>query len=169
MVGKYNIRIATKKIVYEFIVKRKYTIIKGDSSTGKTQLYNMVNTPIVDKMCRRNDGLRVDIIALPRTESAYAVILENTSKSIIIIDEGTEKFGSKKFIEMLQKSDNYFIIITRKKLGNIPFSVNEIFEIETSKKYNNLKKMYIYNTLKNYYSQDDVFAEYINNKEKLWD
>lgn len=155
MVGKYNIRISSKKVVYEFDVKRKYTIIKGDSSTGKTYLYNMVNSPSVDKVCKREDGGNVPIIALPKVKNAYTIILEQVKNNVIIIDEGVEDFDSNEFIKLLQESDNYFIIITRKKLSHLPISINEIYRIEYTKKYNNINRMYIQNVLKNYYPEND--------------
>ncbi len=153
MVGKYNIRITTKKVVYEFDIKRKYTIVKGDSSTGKSYLYTLVGTPNVDIVCKC-DNRSTSIIQLPKVKSAYAVLLRNTDNNIIIIDEDTEDFGSDDFVRLLQESNNYFILITRKKMSNIPVSVNEIYEISSNTKYNSLKKQYVYNTLKNMYADD---------------
>ena len=80
MVGKYNIRITTKKVVYEFDVKRKYTIVKGDSSTGKSYLYTLVGTPNVDIVCKC-DNRSTSIIQLPKVKSAYAVLLRNTDNN----------------------------------------------------------------------------------------
>ena len=155
MVGKYNIRITTKKVVYEFDIKRKYTIIKGDSSTGKSYLYTLIGTPNIDLVCKSEKN-EAAVIPLPKVKSAYSVVLTNTEKSIIFIDEDTEDFGSDDFIRLLQNSDNYFVIITRKKLSNIPISVQEIYEISSDTKYNNLNRLYVYNTLKNVYAEDSL-------------
>lgn len=41
MTGKYHIEISTREVHYNFIVKRKFTIISGDSATGKSTLYQL--------------------------------------------------------------------------------------------------------------------------------
>lgn len=41
MTGKYHIEISTREVHYSFMVKRKFTIISGDSATGKSTLYQL--------------------------------------------------------------------------------------------------------------------------------
>ena len=148
MIGKYNIRITTKKVIYEFVIKEKYTILKGDSSTGKSYLYTLVGTPNVDMVCK-GELQNVHLIQLPKIKSAYDVILANAKNCIIFIDEDTEYLGNDDFIRKLQNSDNYFVIISRKQLSNIPISIHETYKIVSEKRYDNLGQLYVYNTLKN--------------------
>lgn len=42
MVGKYSIRIYNKKVRYDLSIKRKYTVIRGSSATGKTYLRDLL-------------------------------------------------------------------------------------------------------------------------------
>ena len=42
MVGAYKISIRSKRVKYEFLVRRQITIISGNSATGKTTLVDMV-------------------------------------------------------------------------------------------------------------------------------
>ena len=42
MKGSYEITVSNAKIHYNFTIRRNITIIKGDSATGKTYLYQML-------------------------------------------------------------------------------------------------------------------------------
>ena len=43
MKGSFHIKVSRKRgTVFEFDVRRNITVIRGDSGTGKTTLYNMV-------------------------------------------------------------------------------------------------------------------------------
>lgn len=43
---------------------------------------------------------------------------------------------------MAKESDNYFVIITREELPNLPYSVEEIYGIHTAGKYHDMKRVY---------------------------
>lgn len=49
MKGKHKVIVSTKRLKYDFELRRNLTIIRGDSATGKTTLIDMirdhVNTP----------------------------------------------------------------------------------------------------------------------------
>lgn len=42
MKGKHKVVVSTKRLKYEFELRRNLTIIKGDSATGKTTLVDMI-------------------------------------------------------------------------------------------------------------------------------
>lgn len=42
MKGKYKIVVSTKRLRYDFEIRRNLTIIRGDSATGKTTLVDMI-------------------------------------------------------------------------------------------------------------------------------
>ena len=42
MKGKHRIIISTKRIKYDFEIRRNLTVIRGDTSTGKTTLVDMI-------------------------------------------------------------------------------------------------------------------------------
>lgn len=141
MRGKHKIVVSTKRLKYEFEVRRNITIIQGDSATGKTMLIDMirefVNNPsgtpvelICDKKCYVLEG------ALWKEQ--LAVI----SDSIVFIDEGNEFIKTLEFAGEVQKTDNYFVIVTRESLPALPYSVEEIYGIRTSGKYGTLKQSY---------------------------
>ena len=49
---------------------------------------------------------------------------------------------SEVFAKDVADSNNYYVIVTREGLPNLPFSVNEIYGIRNSGKYGGLKQIY---------------------------
>ena len=141
MKGKHKVIVSTKRLKYEFELRRNLTIIQGDSATGKTTLVDMirdfVNNPtgtpvevICDKKCHVVEG------------SLWKEQLSGISDCIVFIDEGNEFITTVDFADKIQKTDNYYVIVTREALPALPYSVEEIYGIRTSGRYGTLKQSY---------------------------
>lgn len=141
MKGKYNILVQNNRLRYEFSISRNITIIRGDSATGKTTLLELL-----DAYDRDGDSSGV----LVRSEVPCVVIggqrwqenLQFVHNSIVFIDECNRFIKSEDFAVSVKGSDNYFVIITRDDLPNLPYSVKEIYGIRESGKYAGLKQVY---------------------------
>lgn len=70
------------------------------------------------------------------------VYLTGLSDYIVFIDEGNEFIKTVEFADEIQKTDNYYVIMTRESLPALPYSVEEIYGIRTSGKYGTLKQSY---------------------------
>lgn len=149
MVGKYSIRIYNKKVRYDLSIKRKYTVIRGSSATGKTYLRDLLESGSANVECK------VDVLALPKSKFLYSSILKDKSNSIIVIDEDVDGINTSEFADLLKSSDNYFILFTREKLAYLPISVEEIYKFKNTTKYNNLEKAYTVTTLDSYFESID--------------
>ena len=66
--------------------------------------------------------------------------LSSVSDSIVFIDEGLKAIKTKEFAEAVKKSDNYYVFFVRESLHELPYSVDEIFEIKASGKYHHFVK-----------------------------
>lgn len=152
MRGSYKITVSNAKIQYNFTIRRNITIIKGDSATGKTTLVDMIreyyeageNSGIVltcERECRVLEG------------RDWRILLGTIEKTIIFIDEDNSFLPTNEFAEAVQKSDNYYVIVTREGLPNLPYSVEEIYGIRESGKYASLKRTY--NELYHLYGRTD--------------
>lgn len=141
MKGRHRIVVSTKRLKYDFEIRRNLTMIRGDSATGKTTLIDMIRdyvnnpsgTPVdltCDKKCYVLEG------------ALWKEQLKGITDSIIFIDEGNEFIKSVDFAEEIQKTDNYYVIATRESLPSLPYSVEEIYGIRTSGKYGTLKQSY---------------------------
>lgn len=152
MKGKYHIIVQNNRLRYEFDIKRNITIIRGDSATGKTTLINMLQSAasfgessgidvICEKQCRVLQG------------ADWQIILPHIHDQIVFIDEENQFIKTQAFSSSIKNSDNYYVIITREDLPNLPYSVDEIYGIHTSGKYHDLKRTY--NEMYRIYSVDD--------------
>ncbi len=141
MKGIHHITVSNSTVKYEFDIKRNITIIKGDSATGKTTLVELISehyesgpesgvTLSCDKQCRVLAG------------RDWNAILPTINDSIIFIDEDNDFLPSVEFAKAARESDNYYVIVTREGLPNLPYSVDEIYGIRTSGRYAGLKQAY---------------------------
>lgn len=141
MKGKHRVVVKNNKLHYDFNIKRNITIIKGDSATGKTTLINMIRQfsnlgnssgieILCDVPCRVLEGID------------WELILQNTSGNIFFIDEENAFIRTEQFASAVRDSDNYFVLITRESLSNLPYSVEEIYGLYSSGKYQNTKRIY---------------------------
>ena len=141
MRGKHRIIIQNNRLHYEFEIKRNITIIQGDSATGKTTLINMLRQ--VENL---GDSSGIDVISDAPCRILegrnWKILLENMSGNIIFIDEDNEFINTEEFAEAVRGSDNYFVLITRENLYNLPYSVEEIYGLRSSGKYQNTKRVY---------------------------
>ena len=141
MKGKYSVTIENRRVRYEFTIRRNITIIRGDSATGKTQLLEMLLA-----YSRQNGDSGVTLHCERPCIVLEAVLWEQSirslSRCIIFVDEGNAFVTSETFAKAVLASDNYFVIITRDSLPNLPYSVEEIYGIRTSAKYAGLKQTY---------------------------
>ena len=141
MKGKYFISISNSKVKYEFSIKRNITVIQGDSATGKTTLVDMIRefeqngsdsgiNLSSKKKCRVLEG------------NNWQENLSLMNDSIVFIDEGNRFVESSDFAKAVKNSGNYYVIVTREGLDNLPYSIEEIYGIHTSGKYADLKQVY---------------------------
>ena len=139
MKGKYNILIQNNVLQYRFEIRRNITIIKGDSATGKTTLVEMVREYYKNGE-QSGVNLQCEKTCVVLEGRQWKVLLENIHDSIIFIDEGNQFVSTDEFALAVKQSDNYFVIVTREALPNLPYSVEEIYGIKSSGKYGTLKQ-----------------------------
>lgn len=141
MKGKHRIVVKNNRLHYEFEIKRNITIIQGDSATGKTTLINMLRQA---ENLGESSGIDVisDVPCRILEGNNWKIILENSSGNIFFIDEENSFINTEEFASMIRESDNYFVLITRENLYNLPYSVDEIYGLHESGKYNDTRKVY---------------------------
>ena len=141
MKGSYQISVQNNKVKYEFTIRRNITLIQGDSASGKTTLVDLI----------REHQLEGDSSGINLSCKKKCAVLEGQDwqqnltllkDSIIFIDEGNSFISSKDFASAIKNTDNYYVLVTREGLENLPYSVNEIYGIHTSGKYADLKQVY---------------------------
>ncbi len=91
-----------------------------------------------------SSGIKLTCSKACRTLSGrdWKLILSATKDHIIFIDEDNAFLSTREFAEEVRGSDNYYVIVTRESLSNLPYSVDEIYGICESGKYASLKQTF---------------------------
>lgn len=141
MKGAYRVIVENKRIKYDFLIKRNITILTGDSGSGKTILIDLIRE---HRRYGPDSGVSVSCGCSCRTldNEDWEYQLKGISESIIFIDEGNRFLTTKRFAELVLKSDNYFVFATREKLPMLPYSVQEIYGFRKSGRYQKAKQTY---------------------------
>ena len=140
MIGRVSIKISNQRNSYKFTLNRNITILRGDSGTGKTTLYDMIRDY---NNLGRESGVKIsggNIVTLEGRN--WEDELDKLSKKIVVIDEGSKFVFSKEFANKVKGCDNYFLIITRSYLSQLPYSVDEIYRIKGIGKNKEFERVY---------------------------
>lgn len=140
MKGIQKVIIQDRRMKYEFELRRNLTILRGDSATGKTTLIEMVQEYINNP--ESGIQLQCDKQCYVLSGSTWQAQLGVMQDSIVFMDEGNTFVMSDEFARSIRETDNYYVIVTREGLPNLPYSVEEIYGIRTSGKYGGLQQTY---------------------------
>lgn len=135
MKGKQWIKIESRYVTYDIKINRNITVITGESGTGKTSLKK-----VLQRFIETGGKIGVKITASCNYKvmsNAWEDFKNNvlaTRNSIILIDEGAAYIRSKDFAKIVNKSSNYFVILTRAPLPNLAYSYKEVYELISEKR-----------------------------------
>lgn len=146
--GKFDIVIQNRQATYKFTLKRNITILQGDSAVGKSFLITLINRYNTVK----NSGISVYIksslgISADLGEMTYDIwknrnIVENR---IYFIEETQDFIKEDEFAEFLAETGIYVVLITRDSIPSLPYSVCEIYSIETRDGLHTFEPLYKFN------------------------
>lgn len=128
MRGKIKIYVKNRHITFSFTLERNITVITGDSGTGKTKLINMVRDY---SELGKSSGvtLRCDKTCIVLEGRNWEQILNDTHNSVVFVEESTRFLTSQAFAQNMKKSDNYYVLVTREPLPQLPYSIDCIKQI----------------------------------------
>lgn len=141
MKGMHHIVIQNKRIRFAFSIKRNITIIRGDSATGKTTLFSMIEEY---GNLGKDSGVQIqcDKACVAISGKYWQETLENIHDSIVFVDEDSKFLKTKDFAKRIRNSNNYYVLITRENLPALPYSVEEIYGIHCSGRYMDTRQIY---------------------------
>ena len=141
MKGKISINVKNKHISFRLNLERNITIITGDSGTGKTKLINMIRAYSEEG---KSSGvtLKCDRPCVVLEGKNWDIQLDAIKESIVFIEESTKFLPSYEFATAIQKTDNYYVFVTREPLPQIPYSIDAIKRIVKNGKNPKIEKIY---------------------------
>ena len=145
MKGRYWFRAKSKKVLFEFSIRRNITIIKGDSATGKTTLLHILYEHLrVGKQSGYSVSSNAIYYVYLRDEVGrdWKDALYPLKNTVIFIEENNDFVFTKEFANFVKESGNYFVLVTRSPLKMLPYSIHEIYEIITDGKHTDVKESY---------------------------
>ena len=131
MRGTYEVKVSNVNVSFTLELERNITILSGDSATGKTTLIEMLRD---FEESGRSSGVTVHCKRPCRvlTNADWEYRLKGIRDSIVFLDEGNAFVKSEAFARAIQNSSNYYVIVTRESLHQLPYSVNAILKLKTT-------------------------------------
>ena len=131
MRGTYEIKVSNVNVSFTLELERNITILSGDSATGKPTLIEMLRD---FEESGRSSGVTVHCKRPCRvlTNADWEYRLNGIRDSIVFLDEGNAFVKSEAFARAIQNSSNYYVIVTRESLHQLPYSVNAILKLKTT-------------------------------------
>lgn len=133
MHGEYKVRVKNNRNSYNFSLRRNITLLKGESGRGKTTLFDMIHE---HNRFGRESGVSIscdrELVAI--SGDKWEEDIRSNPGKIIVIDEDSHFIRSRDFARVVRGSDNYYLLITRNYLSELPISVDEIYELAGTKK-----------------------------------
>lgn len=131
MRGTYEVKVSNVNVSFTLELERNITILSGDSATGKTTLIEMLRD---FEESGRSSGVTVHCKRPCRvlTNADWEYRLNGIRDSIVFLDEGNSLVKSEAFARAIQNSSNYYVIVTRESLHQLPYSVNAILKLKTT-------------------------------------
>lgn len=153
MVGSFDVRVSRRRgVSFRFTIRRNVTVVRGDSATGKTTLFDMVSDHMREGS-KSGVSIQCDRPCVALVDIDWKNQFGNTKDSIVFVDEGFEAVRSDEFARVVKHSGNYFVLFTREVLANLPYSVNEIYRVKASGRYHTFAPLYKHDEAHRYYIQ----------------
>lgn len=131
MRGEHLVTVRNNKVQIKLPIRRNLTILKGRSATGKSTFIDLVGQ--FDEL-GPDSGVAVSCDAPCKVLSGknWQRDLESISGSIVFIDEDNAFMRSHEFAHAVKNSDNYYVLVAREALPQLPYSVDEIYELRNT-------------------------------------
>lgn len=134
-----RISIASRDLSYELSFRGKYTILTGLSGSGKTRLIKLLDR-IGRGMPHTIKGNHA-VVGAPYGKALRSAVL-SMHGAVIVVDEDVDKSDLRNAMPAIMQSDCYFIFITRDTMPDIPYGVENIFEMTGGPNHYRMSPMY---------------------------
>ena len=131
MKGKHSIVVRNRRVQFALELERNITVIRGDSATGKTTMLGMLRD-YEELGAQSGVAVQCDKPCRTLTSRDWESQLSRMKDSIVFVDEGNAFVSSRAFAQAICGSSNYYVLITRESLYQLPYSVEAVLELRTT-------------------------------------
>lgn len=145
MRGEHLVIVRNNKVQIKLPIRRNLTILQGKSATGKTTLIELIAQY---EALGESSGVTISCDAPCRVLAGvtWRRDLADIENSIVFIDEDNAFMKTHEFAHAARRSSNYYVLIAREALPQLPYSVDEIYGLKnttrSSSKYPAYKRVY---------------------------
>ncbi len=145
MRGEHLVIVRNNKVQIKLPIRRNLTILQGKSATGKTTLIELIAQY---EALGESSGVTINCDAPCRVLAGvtWRRDLADIENSIVFIDEDSAFMKTHEFAHAARHSSNYYVLIAREALPQLPYSVDEIYGLKnttrSSSKYPAYKRVY---------------------------
>lgn len=145
MRGEHLVIVRNNKVQIKLPIRRNLTILQGKSATGKTTLIELVAQY---EALGESSGVTINCDTPCRVLAGvtWRRDLADIENSIVFIDEDNAFMKTHEFAHAARHSSNYYVLIAREALPQLPYSVDEIYGLKnttrSSSKYPAYKRVY---------------------------
>ena len=145
MKGKHSIVVRNRRVQFALELERNITVIRGDSATGKTTMLGMLRD-YEEQGVQSGVSVQCDKPCRILTSRDWEERLSRIEDSIVFVDEGNAFVSSHAFAQAICGSSNYYVLVTRENLYQLPYSVEAVLKlrITTRRKKCTYTKAYPY-------------------------
>ena len=129
MQGDVKVVARNKNNYYEFTMHRNLTILRGNSGSGKTKLFELIAD--YNNYGKSSDAkVSCDCPIIAYEGRNWQRDIAEIENSVVIVDEENSRFiNSVDVARTIKGTSNYYLLITRNYLPQLPYSVDEIYEL----------------------------------------
>ena len=128
MKGKHRIVVRNRRAQFTLELERNITVIRGDSATGKTTMLGMLRD-YEEQGAQSGVTVQCNKPCRILTSRDWESQLSHIQNSIVFVDEGNVFVSSQAFAQALCRSSNYYVLVTRENLYQLPYSVEAVLEL----------------------------------------
>lgn len=128
MKGKHRIVVRNRRVQFTLELERNITVIRGDSATGKTTMLGMLRD-YEEQGTQSGVTVQCDAPCRILTSRNWEDQLRHIRDSIVFVDEGNAFVSSQEFAQVICGSSNYYVLITRENLYQLPYSVGAVLKL----------------------------------------
>ena len=131
MKGSYRVVVRSNKVQIKLDINRNLTILQGNSATGKSTLIDLIAA--YDEL-GENSGATVNCNVPCKVLSGRNWLrdLSAIENSIVFVDEDNAFMRTYEFAHAARHSSNYYVLVARESLSQLPYSVDEIYGLRNT-------------------------------------